>query len=227
MQINQATVDLVKRWEGLRLEAYQDSVGVWTIGYGTTAKAGLGITPRAGMTITEAEAEEYLRRGLEKFAEEIAGGFIRTPTANQFGAMLSLAYNIGVPNFLNSTALKRFNAGDVQGAAEAMTWFNKAGKKVLRGLVNRRADEVALFMSDAPSEIAEARPDAERTSPAQSTTVQAGTVQAVTAVSGGVSAVAALDGTAQIVALVVCGVVLLAAVWIMRERIKKFAEGVR
>lgn len=93
-----------------------------------------------------------------------------------------------------------------------------------------RAYETALHdWGAAPVQVANTRnPEAPaRTSPAQSTTVQAGTVQAVTAVSGGVSAVAALDGTAQVVALVVCGVVLLAAVWIMRERIKKFAEGVR
>lgn len=89
-------------------------------------------------------------------------------------------------------------------------------KEVAAGMVTRD-------FAEAPGKAVEP----ERTSPAQSTTVQAGTVQAVTAVSGGVSAVAALDGTAQIVALVVCGVVLLAAVWIMRERLAKWAEGVR
>jgi hypothetical protein len=113
----------------------------------------------------------------------------------------------------------------------------RQARRVVNGM--DKADEIAAlaraYETDlhdwgaAPVQVANTRnPEAPaRTSPAQSTTVQAGTVQAVTAVSGGVSAVAALDGTAQIVALVVCGVVLLAAVWIMRERIKKFAEGVR
>lgn len=226
MRINKATVDLVKRWEGLRTEAYQDSVGVWTIGYGTTAEAGLGIEPKSGMTITEAEAEKYLKAGLEKFSKEIEKGFTRTPTPNQFGAMLSLAYNIGSPAFLRSTALKRFNAGDIQGAAQAMTWFNKAGGKVLRGLVNRRADEVALFLSDAPSEIANVTPDAEKTSPIQSTTVIASATQAATAIGGGVAAVATLDGNAQTVALVILGVILVGAFWVFKERIKKLANGV-
>lgn len=226
MRINKATINLVKKWEGLRTKAYQDSVGVWTIGYGTTAEAGLGIEPRAGMEITEAEAENYLRLGLEKFADEIKDGFTRTPTANQFGAMLSLAYNIGSPAFLRSTALKRFNAGDIQGAAQAMTWFNKAGGKVLRGLVNRRAEEVALFLSNTPSEVANVTPDAEKTEIHQSTTAIASAVQGVTAVGGGITAVAALEGNAQIVAIVVLGVIALAAAWIFKERIKKLANGV-
>ena len=69
--------------------------------------------------------------------------------------------------------------------------------------------------------------EAKRTSVAQSTTVQASSVQIATAVGGGVSAVAALDGTAQLVAVAVCGVVLLAGLWIMKERLKKWANGDR
>lgn len=153
MNINQATVDLVKRFEGLRLTSYKDSVGVWTIGYGTTSRAGLGVSVGAGMTITEAQAEEYLRLGLEKFAKSITRGFKVTASDNEFGAMLSLAYNIGPGAFLKSTCLKRFNAGDTAGAAEALTWFNKAGGKKLRGLVRRRQAEQDLMLLDVPAEI--------------------------------------------------------------------------
>lgn len=99
-----------------------------------------------------------------------------------------------------------------------------------RGWTARVQDVKEIATGMVPREVSEAPGKAVepvRASPAQSTTMQAGTVQAVTAVSGGVSAVAALDGTAQIVALVVCGVVLLAAAWIMRERLAKWAEGVR
>ncbi|HEY9819097.1 MAG TPA: lysozyme [Candidatus Obscuribacterales bacterium] len=145
MIINQATVDLVKRFEGLRLEAYQDSVGVWTIGYGTTAMAGLGITPRAGMTITEAQAEEYLRLGLEKFADEIRPHIHAPINENQFGAFVSLSYNIGSPAFIQSSALRFFNAGETDKAGEAMLWWNKAKGKTLRGLVLRREAELELF----------------------------------------------------------------------------------
>lgn len=58
MHINQSTIDLVKRFEGLKLKAYQDSVGVWTIGYGTTSRAGIGVQVRPGMTITEGQAAD-------------------------------------------------------------------------------------------------------------------------------------------------------------------------
>ena len=143
--INQATVDLVKRFEGLRLTAYQDSVGIWTIGYGTTAAAGVGIAPKAGMTITEAQAEAYLRAGLEKFAAQIRP-MIKVPvTPNQFGACLSLAYNIGPGAFARSSVLRHLNAGNLERAKASFALWNKAGGKVLAGLVRRRAAEAALF----------------------------------------------------------------------------------
>lgn len=145
--INQATLDLVKEFEGLRLKAYKDAVGVWTIGYGTTAAAGLGITPRAGMTITEAEAESLLAKGLEKFAASIRPKITAPINDNEFGAFLSLAYNIGPGAFAKSSALRKFNAGDKAGAADAILLWNKAGGKVLAGLKRRRAAERKLFLN--------------------------------------------------------------------------------
>jgi lysozyme len=147
MKINQATIDLVKKWEGFKAEAYRDAVGVWTIGYGTTAMAGVGIVPVPGMVISEADATFYLMKGLEKFADEIRPAISREANENQFGAMLSLAYNIGPTAFKRSTLLRKFNAGDIQGAAAQFDVWNKAGGKVLRGLVNRRADEKRLFLT--------------------------------------------------------------------------------
>ena len=143
--VNEATVDLVKEFEGFRSSAYQDSVGVWTIGYGTTAEAGVGIVPRPGLTITKGQAERYLHMALDDFAAQIRPAITAPINENQFGAFLSLAYNIGPGAFKRSTALKRFNAGDVEGAAEAILWFNKAGGEVLRGLERRRRAEVELF----------------------------------------------------------------------------------
>lgn len=146
MIINDATIELVKEFEGLRLAAYQDSVGVWTIGYGTTAAAGLGITPRKGDAITEAEATRLLNMGLSKFGEQISG-YIKVPVnENQYGALVSLAYNIGPGAFSKSTLLKKLNAGDYAGAAEQFLVWNKAGGKVLKGLERRRAAERALFL---------------------------------------------------------------------------------
>lgn len=156
--INDAAVELVKEFEGFISHTYLDPVGIKTIGYGTTAAAGVGIVPELGMSITQDEAEMYLRRALEKFAAEIRPAITAPINENQFGAFLSLAYNIGPGAFRKSTALARFNAGDVKGAADAMKWWNKAGGKVLRGLERRRDAEVELF--NTPVEGPDQKPDA-------------------------------------------------------------------
>ena len=145
--INQAGIDLVKKWEGFRAEAYRDAVGVWTIGYGTTAMAGVGIDPKPGMRITEEQAEEYLRKAVDKFAAQIRPAITAPINENEFAAFVSLAYNIGPGAFRKSSALRHFNAGDKAKAADSILLFNKAGGKVLRGLVNRRQEERALFLA--------------------------------------------------------------------------------
>jgi lysozyme len=154
MNINQATVDLVKRWEGFKAKAYICPAGVLTVGYGTTNRAGLpgvNITPQT--VVTEAQAEQWLRMGLEKFAAQIRPAITAPINDNEFGAFLSLAYNIGPAGFRGSSALRHFNAGDKAKAADAIKLWNKAtvnGKRVvLQGLVNRRADEVRLFKTPA------------------------------------------------------------------------------
>jgi len=148
--INQATVDLVKEFEGLRLKAYPDPATGGepiTIGYGTTAAAGVGIVPKLGMTITEAEAETYLVKALESFAAKIRPKITALINGNEFGAFLSLAYNIGPGAFAKSSALRKFNAGDKAGAANAILLWNKAGGKFMKGLERRRAAERRLFLT--------------------------------------------------------------------------------
>jgi len=143
-------VDLIKSFEGLELTAYQDTNGTWTIGYGTTAKAGVGITPRQGMTITEAEAEYYLEKMITKLEQIILPKIAAPMNENEKAVFLSLAYNIGPGNFLKSSALRKFNAGDKPGAADAILLWNKEtinGKRVVnRGLVNRRNKEREIFL---------------------------------------------------------------------------------
>lgn len=226
MNINQETVDLVKIYEGLRLKSYRDPVGVWTIGYGTTTNAGIGVSVGAGMTITEEKAQEYLRKALEKFSDDIIPLFKVKPTDNQFGAMLSLSYNIGPSAFARSTCLKRFNAGDIDGAAEALTWFNKAGGKVLRGLVRRRAAERELFLSDQVSEVITPTADPEQ-GVAKSTTLQAVGATAVAGGTAAVTAVGSLDPSAQKIVVVCACVAALGLLWVARERLKKWAGGDR
>lgn len=153
-EVNAATIDLIKSFEGLELAAYVDPAGIWTIGYGTTAAANVGIAPKAGMRITEAEAEEYLRRAVEKTAAAIRPKITAPVNENEFGAFVSLAYNIGAGAFSGSSALRHFNAGDKARAAASILLWNKAtvnGKKtVLKGLVRRREAEKALFLRPAP-----------------------------------------------------------------------------
>lgn len=181
MKLNQATVDLVKQFEGLELASYLDPVGVLTIGYGYTNRAGYGPGVKSGDVWTEDQAERMLIEGLEKFGQRIIPMFKRKPTSNQYGAMLSLAYNIGTGAFSKSTCLRRFNAGDFEGAAEALTWFSKAGGRKLRGLVRRREAERDLFLSD-PATLTAARPDPER-GPSKSRTIL-GAVTAGTGTTG-------------------------------------------
>ena len=144
-----AALRLIKEFEGLRLDAYADPVGIWTIGYGTTAAAGVGITPRAGMRITEPEAELYLRRALDKFAAQVRPQIAAPVNENELGAFLSLAYNIGPTAFAKSSALRWFNAGEKAKAADAFLLWNRAKGKVLPGLTRRRAAERALFLTPA------------------------------------------------------------------------------
>lgn len=152
MSVNDATIKLIKKWEGFKAKAYLDTIAspaVWTIGYGTTAGAKVGIEPRAGMVITEQEAEEYLKKTVEKFSDTIRPLITRPINENEFGAFVSLAYNIGPSAFAKSSALRLFNEGKKQEAANAILLFNKSGnpKRVVQGLVNRRNDEKAFFLS--------------------------------------------------------------------------------
>jgi lysozyme len=150
MNVNKAALDLIKEFEGFEAKAYLDELAkppVWTIGYGTTARAGVGLEPHEGMTITQDTAELYLARTVEKFAAQIAPGITAPVNENEFGAMVSLAYNIGPGAFGKSSVLRRFNAGDKQGAADAFRMWNKAGGRVWPGLVRRREAERALFLT--------------------------------------------------------------------------------
>ena len=224
MNINKATIDLVKDFEGCKLTAYRDPIGVWTIGYGTTARAGLGIIPTAGMTITQAEADQLLADGLNKFADQIRPMINAGLNDNQFGASVSLAYNIGVHAFSTSSALKHINAGDYDKAANSILLFNKAGGKVLKGLVRRREAERKLFLTPVFEQAPEFD---ERISPVQSTTMQASALQIASGAGAGIAALGSLSGTAQVVALGFAGIVVLAGLYIMRERLRKWSLGDR
>ncbi len=135
-------IDLICSFEGLRLSAYDDGVGVWTIGYGTTVINGVKV--KKGDTCTVEQAKSYMASDLKKF-EAAVNKVTVVLNQNQFDALVSLAYNIGTGAFASSTLLKKLNAGDYKGAAAQFDVWIKAGGKRMQGLVNRRAAERKLF----------------------------------------------------------------------------------
>ncbi|MEI7252823.1 lysozyme [Pectobacterium versatile] len=146
MQISANGINLIKQFEGCELSAYQDSVGVWTIGFGWT-QAVDGKPIRRGMKIDAATAERLLKTGVVQY-ERAVNQLVRVSiTQNQFDALVSFTYNLGSRSLSTSTLLKNLNGGDISGvAAEFMKW-NRAGGKVLAGLTRRREAERALFLS--------------------------------------------------------------------------------
>lgn len=144
---------LIKQFEGFRADAYQDVVGVWTIGYGFTR----GVQP--GQHMTAAQAEARLITELLGYEQAVLGGCTREPNQNQLDAMCSLAWNIGVGGFLRSTVLKAHNLGDVQSASRAFGLWNKAGGREWAGLTRRRAAEAALYLEPVPGVVRRAFED--------------------------------------------------------------------
>ena len=140
-QINQDGLNLIKQWEGLRLEAYLCPAKVWTIGYGHTA------TAKKGMSISEAEAVNLLRGDLARFQRCVENSVTVPLNDNQFAALVCFAYNIGLNALSGSTLLRKLNEGDTKAAAEQFLRWNRAGGKEVSGLTRRRQAERKLFLT--------------------------------------------------------------------------------
>ena len=139
MFISNEGIDLIKKFEGLELEAYQCSADVWTIGYGHTQGT------EEGMKIDMEEADKLLRQDLDQF-EKFVNSEVKTQLSQcQFGALVSWTFNLGVGNLRQSTMLKRLNEGDLKAVPSEMKRWNKSAGKVLDGLVRRREAEALLF----------------------------------------------------------------------------------
>ena len=137
--------DLIKRFEGCKLEAYPDPAtggDPWTIGVGHT-----GPEVKSGMTISQAIADAYLIKDAQHAADTVNQAVTIPLTQGQFDALVSFVFNCGAGNFRKSTLLKKLNAGDTTSASlELLKWTKAAGKEML-GLVRRRAAEQSLFLS--------------------------------------------------------------------------------
>lgn len=154
-------VSLVGNFEGLRLVAYQDVVGVWTACYGETK----GIRP--GMKFTREQCDVMFVERLQEF--EI--GMRRCLTApddlpdKTYVSFLSVTYNIGVGGWCGSSMVKRANAGNLTGACDALLMWNKGGGKVLKGLTNRRQAERKLCLAGISEGTAPVTPTAPQPAP--------------------------------------------------------------
>jgi len=144
-QVDDAGLELIKQFEGLRLDAYQDVAGIWTIGYGHIK----GVFQ--GMRMTQAQAEQALQDDLAGAEDVVDDATADAETSdNQFSAMVALCFNIGSANFRGSTVLREHCAGNFDRAAEAFLMWNKAhvdGElQTVAGLTNRRTAERALYL---------------------------------------------------------------------------------
>ena len=142
MELSKVGLDLIKKYEGLRLKAYKPvaTEEYWTIGYGH-----YGADVREGMTITEAQAEEYLKLDCAS-AVKAVNNLKRNFTQNQFDALVSFTYNCGAGNLR-----KLCKDRTIAEIGEKIVLYNKAGGKVLNGLVRRRNEEQALYKKGASS----------------------------------------------------------------------------
>jgi GH24 family phage-related lysozyme (muramidase) len=144
MEISKKGIELIKQFEGCKLTAYQDSVNVWTIGYGTT-NADKAITNTKickGLTITQKQADDWLAKSVnQKYAEKVMK---YNPTykwnQNQFDALCSFAYNIG-----SIDQLVQYGTRSIKEISNKILAYNKAGGKELPGLTRRRKAEKELF----------------------------------------------------------------------------------
>lgn len=144
MEISSAGINLIKEFEGVRLKAYKCPAGVYTIGVGHTSAAGPPVV-KQGMEITNAQAMKILSQDLIQFENGVDAAVKVPLTQNQFDALVSFTFNVGLGAFQKSTLLKKLNAGQYDAVpAELMKW-TKAGGKELPGLVRRRRAEAALW----------------------------------------------------------------------------------
>lgn len=222
MQINDEGLALIKQAEGLRLTAYKDPVGVLTIGYGHTSAAGAPEV-KPGMKISQELAETILKTDLQKYEKAVDDAITVELTENEFSACVSLCYNIGPGNFAKSSVVRFINQGRMADAADAFLLWNRAGGKILPGLVKRRAAEAALFVKGAKED--QGKVDAPETATGKPLSLS------TTNVAAGVAAAATISASAKEIAtnassvfsgqnaIGVLAVVVLAALgWIVYQR---------
>lgn len=145
MYISSNCTNLVKKYEGFRSKPYKCPAGIPTIGYGSTLYLNGVKVSMLDSEISDTFALELLEKTLNDFANKIDKVIKVSLNQNQFDALVSFTYNIGICAFTKSTLLTKLNNCDFQGASKEFVRWNNANGKVLKGLTNRRLDEQKLF----------------------------------------------------------------------------------
>jgi lysozyme len=145
MEVNKAGRDLIKQFEGCKLKAYKCPAGLWTISWGLTFYPD-GTKVKEGDVITQQQAEDYFNAIVDDFAKGVDVLVKSNVTANNFSAIVSFAFNVGINNLRRSTLLKKVNINPKEPTirAEFMKWV-RANNVVLKGLVRRREAEAKLY----------------------------------------------------------------------------------
>lgn len=152
MKMSSVGLDLVKSFEGLYTKAYKCPAGVWTIGYGHTGKVN-GKAIKEGMVITEAKATKLLASDMATFEKGVAKLVTVPLNQNQFDALVSFSFNVGLGNLQKSTLLKYVNQRKFSEAGNQFLVWNKAAGRVLAGLTRRRKEERKLFLKPIPKKV--------------------------------------------------------------------------
>jgi lysozyme len=137
-------LSLTEQFEGCELTAYQDQVGVWTIGYGHT-----GPDVASGLTITQQQAQDLLAQDVGSAATCVNNSVTLQLSQDEFDALVDFVFNLGVGAFKSSTLLIDLNSGNITTAATQFDLWDHAGGAVVAGLLRRRQAETALFESDS------------------------------------------------------------------------------
>lgn len=144
MKTSQGMKELIARFEGLRLKAYKCPAGIWTIAFGATTFNGKRITE--GLVITKEQAYEQLERDLAAFERGVERLVSKPINQDQFDALVSFSFNLGLGSLSRSTLLKKVNADPSDPTIrDSFAMWNKAGGKVLAGLVKRRKAEADWY----------------------------------------------------------------------------------
>lgn len=149
MNVSDKAIKMIRHHEGVRVKPYQDAIGLWTVGVGHLIGDGKTLPDEWNRTLTMGEVDEILRKDLARFEAGVERLCPTGLTQSRFDALVSISFNFGLGNLQRSSIRMKHNRGEFEDAADSFLLYNKAGGKIFKGLVNRRNDERALYLSNS------------------------------------------------------------------------------